>query len=154
MNDYANCPHEHRIAMMIAAGESLPLPLREHVQNCPDCGAAEEVARELRLLSTSALDRPLPSASLVLWRAKLAERQKAIGTINDVLIWSGRLGLACGFLAIAVLASVLSKAHAESVGFWIGGLGLTGILAIGTICLGIWHACDDWSAAREGSGPD
>lgn len=109
------CPRE---AALLAAQRS-PTGLddegRRHLTACPSCAAALAAERALAPFAGRPLPSPLPPASTVLVRARLAARRRALErSVAPLALWRGLV------LAVAVAAS-----------FFLGLPGLLGGVSVG-----------------------
>jgi len=142
-NPIGFCEREGNVVTTVMSGASLPDDLAKHVRSCAVCSAALEVASQLALLAASEMADPLPSASLMLWRASLRGRQTAGRKSEQILRWCGWctaavLLLTTGAIAPATLGNLPGSGNVFGIGLAV----LTCILTSSGIALALWHQFD------------
>ena len=70
-----SCEHESQVIVALESG-SFPAALQSHIEACPTCQDVVLVAQFLRHATPLPAENvPLPGASLIWWRAQLAEKR-------------------------------------------------------------------------------
>lgn len=120
------CDHEPQ--RLNSEGSAAGMP--EHIAQCPDCREAAEVIQYLENLPSD--DGPLPSAELILWRAKAAERARLARRSVSAITLVTRISLAV-VLLLAIIVCALSGLSliivCEIAAFAIVALGTVAYLA-------------------------
>jgi len=98
----ALCPREGALLAMARTPAGPDDEGRRHLADCPSCAAAFAAARAPAPLAGRALPAPLPPASTLLVRARLAARRRALErSVAPLALWRGLA------LAVASAASLL-----------------------------------------------
>ena len=84
--------------------------LQAHVASCKDCSDLVLIADGLRhTRAQSMLAAPLPPPGLLWWKAQLRRRNAALERMNESMVVTGRIALACTL--VAAIALGMLKAH-------------------------------------------
>ena len=103
------CSNETAVIRAMRSG-NLPETVRTHVASCPICRETVRVAAAMhKLAQEPAGQSPLPSADLILWKARLAERQRETRRAErPLMIAETLLSIVAALTTIAWLGSNLS----------------------------------------------
>jgi hypothetical protein len=99
------CEYEDALMAALAAGHASG-EIQRHLKMCETCHQAELVWRYLeQLASQEACEAPLPSASLIWWRAQLAEKRKlaARSVVAIELVQKAAIAAVAAFVIVAAV---------------------------------------------------
>ena len=107
------CSYEAELSSALRDGtwpHACGADVQAHVASCRNCSDLVLITERLRRArSESMLTAPLPSPGLLWWKAQLRRRNAALERINESMVVTGRIALAC--MLVAAIALGMLKAH-------------------------------------------
>jgi hypothetical protein len=137
------CEREREVVAAVIAGAALQDDLKNHAHSCAACSQALEIARGLAELAASELEEPMPTAGVMLWKAKLRERQAGNRRSEQILRWAGWCAGAWLLITTAGVAALTLPHLPGSNGvLWIGLGVFACVLASSGAVLAFWCRID------------
>jgi hypothetical protein len=104
--------------------------LHEHVVSCRDCSDLFLITQSFRQArAESIVFAPLPPPGLLWWKAQLRRRNAALERMNESMVVTGKIALACTL--VAAIALGILKAHDVSGWLqWFSGVASSDALSV------------------------